>query len=314
MSVVAFTAGSLGDILATAGLAAQVVKVLYDNKSLSKECDILAIELRSLQSTLIMVEFALQRYGSTPLGEPLAHFAKPEVAQCYLALKVFEERIVACQQALSLTGIASLWRKIVWAVSDETAVLSAKLGHHRVKLVTLLMVLNSVGWMDSGNQSNYLIEGRMYTENRGCSRSLHGVKDHTIEVVDPLGETIPIPILFCVTWEAFDHVLKGYSKGRIGEHYIQQGDYQIIASGIDRVIDRSKLGQVQVGERIEMSIVLRSRKGIRDNLGRCPRCSHLNTVASSEPGRWTRCLQCSDSFPPETLAFRQIKTSQQEML
>jgi hypothetical protein len=32
-------------------------------------------------------------------------------------------------------------------------------------------------------------------------RSIRGIKDNTIDVVDPLGETIPVPTLFCMTWE-----------------------------------------------------------------------------------------------------------------
>jgi hypothetical protein len=143
MPVFAFTAGSLGDILATAGLAAQVVKALYDNKNMEKECEILAIELRSLQSVLLMVEFALQQYDSTPLGAPLAHFVRPEVAQCHLALKAFSDKVFACQKALSLTTIGSLWQKVMWAASDEAASLSSKCSNHRLKLCTLLITLNS---------------------------------------------------------------------------------------------------------------------------------------------------------------------------
>jgi len=143
MPVFVFTAGSLGDILATAGLAAQVVKTLYDNQNLAKECEILAVELRSLQSVLLMVEFALQQYDSTPLGAPLAHFVRPEVAQCHLALKAFSNKVFACQKALSLTTIGSLWQKVVWAASDEAASLSGKISGHRLKLCTLLITLNS---------------------------------------------------------------------------------------------------------------------------------------------------------------------------
>ena len=143
MSAFAFTAGSLGDILATAGLVAQVVKALYDNKNLAKECEILAIELQSLQSVLLMVEFALRQYDSTPLWAPLAHFVRPEVAQCHLALKAFSDNIFACQKALSLTTVGSLWRQVVWAASDEAASLSGKISGHRLKLCTLLITLNS---------------------------------------------------------------------------------------------------------------------------------------------------------------------------
>ncbi|KDR72524.1 hypothetical protein GALMADRAFT_228816 [Galerina marginata CBS 339.88] len=290
MQVLAFTAGSLGDILATAGLAAQVVKVLYDNRNLAKECETLAIELQSLQSVLIMVEFALQRYGSTPLGEPLVHFIRPEVAQCHLSLKAFSDKVVTCQQSLSLTTMGSLWRKVIWAASDEAASLSAKLSNHRLKLVTLLITINSVGWMDSG--VSCLIPGQMFTQHGPPMRS---IKDNTIDVVDPLGETIPVPILFCGTWEAFDHVLKGFSRNRVGQHYIDQGDYQIVKPNDNKIVSRSELCKVKEGDTVEMSIILRPNRGDNENRRRCPRCSYLNNHILSDSG-WVKCLHCSGLF------------------
>ncbi|KDR77983.1 hypothetical protein GALMADRAFT_244947 [Galerina marginata CBS 339.88] len=287
MTVFAFTAGSLADILATAGLVAQVVKVLYDNKHLGEECEALRIELQSLQSVLIMVEFILQRYDSTPLGEPLAHLIRPEVVQCHLLLKAFSNKVNACHQALSSTTIGSLWRKVVWAASDEASSLSSKLSNHRLKLVTLLLTLNSVVWMDCG-----LNEGQSFIRNG--THSIRSIKDHTIDVVDPLGETLPVPTLFCVTWEAFDHILKGFSKNRIGQRYVEQGDYQIVRPRNNNVIGHSDICKVKDGETIEMSIILRSKENTEETPGICPRCSHLNAHASMT--FWTKCHRCSGLF------------------
>jgi len=143
MPVFAFTAGSLGDILATIGLTAQVVQVLYDHRNITHECDTLAIELGSLQHVLILTDVALKKYESAPLGEPLVDFIRPEVAQCHLLLQQFSHKVESCRQALTSTTIATLWRRVVWAASDEAASLSAKLSGHRLKLALLLMSLNS---------------------------------------------------------------------------------------------------------------------------------------------------------------------------
>ncbi|KDR72523.1 hypothetical protein GALMADRAFT_252652 [Galerina marginata CBS 339.88] len=252
------------------------------------DCETLGIELQSLQSVLIMVEFALQRYGSTPLGEPLVHFIRPEVAQCHLSLKAFADKVIACQQSLSLTTIRSLWKKVIWAASDEAASLSAKLSNHRLKLVTLLITLNSVGWMDSG--VSCLNPGQAFTgHNPPIS-----IKDKTIDVVDPLGEILPIPTLFCGTWEAFDHVLKGFSRNRVGQHYVDQGDYQIVHPNNDKTVNRSDLYKLKEGETVEMSIILRSGDN-NENRNRCPRCSFLDDHAPLNGG-WTKCLRCSGRF------------------
>ena len=37
------------------------------------------VELRSLQQVLILTNAALKKYESTPLGEPLVDFIRPEV-------------------------------------------------------------------------------------------------------------------------------------------------------------------------------------------------------------------------------------------
>jgi len=155
MPVFAFTAGSLGDILATIGLTAQVVQVLYDHRNITRECDTLAMELQSLQQVLILTNLALKKFESTPISEPLVNFIRPEVAQCQLLLQQFSHKIESCRQALISTTISTLWRRVVWAASDEAASLSAKLSGHRLKLALLLMSLNS--WVLSLNTRNNIL-------------------------------------------------------------------------------------------------------------------------------------------------------------
>ncbi|KDR80918.1 hypothetical protein GALMADRAFT_241464 [Galerina marginata CBS 339.88] len=286
MPAFVFTAGSLGDILATAGLVAQVARVLYDSRNLSAECDALRIELQALQTVLIQVNDALERYGSTPLGKPLAHFIRPDVVQIHLSLKALADKIISCEQALFSTTIGFLWRKVIWIASDEAASLREKLSHHRSTLTTYFIVLTTATWVDSRSSP---VTGRQAFERNG-TRSIRSIQDKTINVVDPLGETIPVPILFCLDWDAFHHILQGFSRNRIGQRYVDQGDYEIVRPDNDQVIDRSDLCKVKAGETIEISIVLLI---IDQHPRRCPRCSRLNSVSE---GGWIKCLRCSGFF------------------
>jgi len=81
--------------------------------------------------------------------------------------------------------------------------------------------------------------------------------------------------------QSFDHVIKGFSRNRIGHQYVEQGDYEIIQPGNDKVITHSNLCRVKEGETVEMSIIFQSFK---QDPATCPRCSFVNTHASSEIG------------------------------
>ncbi|PPR01807.1 LOW QUALITY PROTEIN: hypothetical protein CVT26_013166 [Gymnopilus dilepis] len=308
MPVFAFTAGSLGDILATAGLSAEIIQTLYDNRNISRECDNLATELRSLQQTLILTEFALERYESTPLGGPLAHVIRPEVAQCHLSLKQFSEKINSCQNALQSTTISSLWRRVLWAASDEANALSEKLSNHRVKLTLLLVSLQIVGFLDP--QPSRLSAARLHLQN--ASSSMTRIKDNTIQVVDLLGDIIPVSMLFCSSWESFHHILKGYSTNRIGQDYVDRGDYEIVGPDNDTIISSSNFARaVKEGETYEMSVVFRphatTEKGIE-----CPRCGHSGfRVISSRT--WTYCPRCSCRFNVG-LHYKTVPIFEQNML
>lgn len=74
--MMAFTPGSLSDILATIGLTAQVVQVFYNHWNITHQCDTLAIKLRSLQHVLILTDLALKKYELTSFGEPIVDFIR----------------------------------------------------------------------------------------------------------------------------------------------------------------------------------------------------------------------------------------------
>ena len=140
---VAFSAGSLGDILATASLIVQVAQVVYGSRNVSEDCENLSIELQSLHGTILLLDRVLERCRSTPLGEPIVRFIQPEIAQCHLSLVRFSRKLETFRLELSSTSLASLWRKFLWIGSAEAASLSSTLASHRLKLVMLSISLNS---------------------------------------------------------------------------------------------------------------------------------------------------------------------------
>jgi hypothetical protein len=145
MSVFAFTAGSLGDILATAGLAVRIVNVLYDGGYSPDEYRALMCELQSLHRAVILTKDAVEHHRSTPLGQSLANTIGPEVAQCHAVMRMFLGKIDGYRQPLVNSGIGGLWRKVWWAAweMEELASLRRTLSTHRSTLTMLLTALNS---------------------------------------------------------------------------------------------------------------------------------------------------------------------------
>lgn len=212
---VAFSAGSLGDILATASLIVQVAQVVYGSRNVSEDCENLSIELQSLHGTILLLDRVLERCRSTPLGEPIVRFIQPEIAQCHLSLVRFSRKLETFRLELSSTSLASLWRKFLWIGSAEAASLSSTLASHRLKLVMLLISLNS--WVLAHKfPTEFLITRRWLlsvglmdssvTYPGGAGDNLEPrlaghIKQKIIGIVHPLGVTIPIPTWACPTWE-----------------------------------------------------------------------------------------------------------------
>jgi hypothetical protein len=222
MPIVAFTAGSLGDILATAGIIVKITRALHDSGISSAECRALRLELQSLHTTLILVDCAVKRYRGTELGQILANLIEAEVSQCQEAMKPILDKINDYEHALVLTSIRALWRKVVWAAASEAEMLRMKLSTHQGKLAMLLAALNSFVFFMSSfrlqhiNMSNFRVafaelQGEMqsicvlvkevHASVRYGPHVLGHIKETTVRVVDPLGSTISVPTLFCSRWE-----------------------------------------------------------------------------------------------------------------
>ena len=107
------------------------------------------------------------------------------------------------------------------------------------------------------------------------SDSLPHMHEDIVRVVDVLGAIIPVPILFCSTWEVsvvpstypssptpmaqgFDRIIKAYAQDRPGSYYVQRGDYHVLRAEDSQIIDPSELATiVSAGMVLEISIILR---------------------------------------------------------
>jgi hypothetical protein len=140
MSVVAFTFGSFGDVLATAGLVARICLALYDPSDTS-----LTDDLQSLHKLLLLTDDVVQRdHGPTPLDQVLANTVRQTVNQCHSEMRLFLDKIDNIRRPISWTSIGGLLDK-VWRAAqepDEVMKFRARLSIHQQRLTWLLAVLN----------------------------------------------------------------------------------------------------------------------------------------------------------------------------
>ncbi|KAF8572899.1 hypothetical protein K439DRAFT_1141933 [Ramaria rubella] len=143
MPVFAFTAGSFGDILSAAGLAAKIATTLYDSSDVSAECRASMSELQALQQTLLWIRTAVEFYDHTPIGNALRHIVHQEVAQCHLEMRHFDDHLEKYRRHLVYTKIASVCFRVWSAATSDLASLSNKLAACRSRLAMMLVMLNS---------------------------------------------------------------------------------------------------------------------------------------------------------------------------
>lgn len=144
MSIFAFTVGSFGDILTTAGLAVKISQALYGKRGSSNECQALMSEVGSLYEALISSRDAVKLYKSSPLGQSLSTKIFREVDQCHLLMWLFLDNMDGYRKPLLSTVIGELWHKVWWNVweTDELAALRTKLSARRETLNILSNSLN----------------------------------------------------------------------------------------------------------------------------------------------------------------------------
>jgi hypothetical protein len=126
-----------------------------------------------------------------------------------------------------------------------------------------------------------------------------GITVELLIVVDHLGEKLPIPFIFCSTWKAcysffillpssrlsgqgLDYMVKAYSKGRKGDHFVERGDYRILQTQDDHTLTPEEFDErARPGMAVEMSIVLRERITSQDFRRHCPQCGFLDPTITA---------------------------------
>jgi hypothetical protein len=79
--------------------------------------------------------------------------------------------------------------------------------------------------------------------------------------------------------------MSAYCHGRIGDRFIERGDYKMIRAEDNRIIKPSEFSStVQLGMVMEMCIVVRWGMPPRENEGKCPRCGHVNRHVALQGG------------------------------
>jgi hypothetical protein len=83
----------------------------------------------------------------------------------------------------------------------------------------------------------------------------------------------------------FHHIFNGYCKNRIGDHFIERGDYQVIrAEDSQTIVPAEFSSKVESGMVLEISIVLQQRAAFPGGGKKCPRCSYKNSNVARSGG------------------------------
>ena len=146
MSVVAFTAGSLGDILATAGIIIQVTGALMQSSSSCKQYRDVIDELKSLHRVLLLANDAISNHHpDLPLSQSLVDSVKTEICDCHLMMRSFLDNIRRYRKPLNTTEIKGLWGLVWWAIweQDELEALRKSIASRVQRIHVLLSSFNA---------------------------------------------------------------------------------------------------------------------------------------------------------------------------
>jgi hypothetical protein len=206
-------------------LVVEIKRLLVDLMKFSVDYLYLQDLLNRLHQTLFLTGLAIQAYEDSPLGPNLVVIVIPTVEQCHGILQHMLDSIEVYRRILYSTPIRDLWPLVLWSTSKVLELvwkLSARqmaLGQVLVALnsqvflplylpftkITLVTGISSIYWEDLGNKLRAgrlsLQEFRTYSSQGPASASLRNIQITKILVLDHLGQYIPVPTMFCSTWE-----------------------------------------------------------------------------------------------------------------
>ncbi|KAA1476269.1 hypothetical protein DENSPDRAFT_884201 [Dentipellis sp. KUC8613] len=254
MPLVAFSFGTVGDIIAVVQLLNQVRQALCDSTGSAVEYQALIGDLDALADVLGAVQHAFD----------------PPSYQPALRRDVPVSTANACAHALrtSAGGSGSMmkdsWRKVGWAlfkkpeleeirrrVTDQVAVLNILLSLlSRHDAARQRDTLSTVGHSVRDLPVEMREQRVMLLEIHRCLQGLPVALGHTweggrtpqeepITFTDMMSQSILLPLELCDTWERFEGIMKVYHKGRPFLPNVEKGQYVVVHSGVRHKITRN---------------------------------------------------------------------------
>ncbi|KZP31645.1 hypothetical protein FIBSPDRAFT_813169 [Athelia psychrophila] len=191
-----------------------------------------------------------------------------------------------------------IWGGIGQGAPVPVHALDSKLRKCHSSFVACLLALGRAQWpeLKRGLGKETLEELEVfYEELKRETASLQHIKIDTVIVIDHLGRSLPVPMIFCISPQDFHVVITGFCRDLAGDVLVQRGNYRIFNSEDDQVINPEEFYIVlQPGMAVDMSIVFHEQAKERQGSEgyNCPRCKHINSRCTG----WVTCANCNASF------------------
>ncbi|KZP18175.1 hypothetical protein FIBSPDRAFT_602091 [Athelia psychrophila] len=279
-----------------------IVQTMVANPRLCPSTD-LPETLASLKRLMELMELALRAYQHTDLAPSLSRAISIRVEECRPALEelISQLNLINFRHILFNTVLyfirKYMWARIGWKGSVISA-LDSKFRKSHSSFAACLLALGCAAWpeLKRGQGQETLDElAKFYVQLEQASTSLRHIKVDVVSVHDHLGRNLPVPMIFCTSSQDFHVMISGFCRGVAGDVVILRGDYMILNSEDDQVINPEKFAFVlQPGMAVDMSIVFHEQaergKGGEGHI--CPRCQHVNSRCTG----WVNCANCNVSF------------------
>ncbi|KZP33717.1 hypothetical protein FIBSPDRAFT_204293 [Athelia psychrophila] len=293
-----------------------IVQTMMANPRLCSSEDLPEI-LASLERVLALMELALRAYRHTDLLHSLSSAVSIGAEECRRLLNDLIRNLIDSRHGLSNSVLYSirryLWEKIGWQDSALSA-LDSKLRKSHSSFAACLLALGRAAWPELGRgQGQETLDklAEFYVQLEQESTSLRHIKVDAIIVQDHLGRNLHVPMIFCASSQDFHIVITGFCRGLAGDGLIRQGNYRILDSENDQIIDPEEFASMlQPGMAVDMSIVVHEQTEERQGSEgySCPRCQHVNSRYTG----WVTCGKCNGLFniSPEEVSIVSSNTEQ----
>ncbi|KAF7984964.1 hypothetical protein HWV62_9909 [Athelia sp. TMB] len=273
--------------LVNISVIAELMDLLMKTPALNRS-NTLRKRIASLQQITELVALVVKAYARTPLAIPLDDHVVVLVEHCRLILREILKDLSRHRHAISAAMIR-LVRRYIRSSIREPKVFSAadsKLQECHSSLASCILALGRAMWpeMERASEEDWVAIIQFYSLLERDAPFLSRIKMDTVTVVDHLARDLPIPVMFCNSFENFHIVLTGFCRYVVGNENVKRGEYRILQQADDQVIDRSQFSAVLLpGVTVEMSIVLLEKVQSHEQHD-CPKCKHKNNKYTTASG------------------------------